>query len=305
LSALRNRPPVATLATLVLVLVFRAGAWGAEIPFLSGRVNDQAGVLSPETVRDLGALLKAHEDSTSNQVVVLTIPNLEGEVLEEYSLRVAEAWKLGQKGRDNGVLLLVARDDRKVRIEVGSGLEGVLPDILCGRIIRDNIIPHFRKNDYDGGIRAGVEAILAVIRGEYVAPAKGFGRSAVWVSLIAGAIFIVVVGTFTVIALLSKGGLSWFLYLFLIPFWFGFPVAILGMVPGLGIFALYLVGFLLLKYWFAVAPSGRAWLEQTVTSSGFTPGGVIHGSGGGWASSGGGFSGGGGGFSGGGASGSW
>jgi uncharacterized protein len=218
---------------------------------------------------------------------------------------VAEAWKLGQKGRDNGVLLLVARDDRKVRIEVGSGLEGVLPDILCGRIIRDNIIPHFRKNDYDEGIRAGVEAILAAIRGEYVAPAKSFGGSAVWVSLIAGAIFIVVVGTFTVIALLSKGGLSWFLYLFLIPFWFGFPVAILGTVSGLGIIALYLVGFLLLKYWFAVAPSGRTWLEQIVTSSGFTPGGMIHGSGGGWGSSGGGFSGGGGGFSRGGASGSW
>ena len=110
---------------------------GTEVPYLSGRVNDVAGVLSNSTHAELESLLKAHEDSTSNQVVVLIVPGLEGESLEGYSIKVAETWKLGRRGKDNGVLLLVARDDRKVRIEVGRGLEGDLTDQLCGMIIHD------------------------------------------------------------------------------------------------------------------------------------------------------------------------
>src|SRR5512135_2730718 len=114
-----SRTRTAVIAVALILLLLTLGA--ADIPFLAGRVNDTAGILSPATIRELEGMLKAHEDSTSNQVAVLTIRTLDGEPIESYSLRVAEAWKLGQKGKDNGALLLVASGDRKVRIEVGSG----------------------------------------------------------------------------------------------------------------------------------------------------------------------------------------
>ena len=113
------------------------------------------GMLSPATVESLNAALYRHEQETSNQVVVHTIPSLGGEAIETYSIRLATELKAGQKGKDNGVLLLVARDDRKVRIEVGYGLEGALPDVLCARIIRDEIVPRFKQGDMDGGRRGG------------------------------------------------------------------------------------------------------------------------------------------------------
>ncbi len=144
-------------------------AQSLQVPYLAGRVNDTAGLLSQATIEELEAALKAHEDSTSNQVVVLTLPGLQGEALEDYSMRVVETWKIGQANSDNGVLLLIVRDERKMRIEVGSGLEGDLPDITCGRIIRHEITPRFRDGDYDGGVRAGVRGILAAIAGAYTA----------------------------------------------------------------------------------------------------------------------------------------
>jgi len=148
-----------------------------DVPFLAGRVNDTANMLSPQTITELEALLKTHEDSTSNQVVVLTIPSLQGAVLEEYSMKVAETWKLGQADKDNGVLLLVARDDRKVRIEVGSGLEGNLPDITCGRIIRNEIVSRFRDGNFDAGISNGMKAILLATEGSYVADTSEASKS--------------------------------------------------------------------------------------------------------------------------------
>jgi uncharacterized protein len=291
-------------ALLLLLLLLALPAHAAEVPYLSGRVNDLAGVLSNTAASELELLLKAHEDSTSNQVAVLTIPSLEGEPLEEYSLRVAEAWKLGVKGRDNGVLLLIAREERKVRIEVGSGLEGALPDAVCGQIIRNEIVPRFRRDDYDGGVRAGAEAILKAIRGEYVAGEEG-EQPELGVAIIGGLVFFCVVGLFTLIALFSKGCLSWFLYLFLIPFWFGFPAAMFGPGPGSATLATYLLGFLLVKFWLRKTPHGKAWGSQIEKAMG--PGALGSSGGSPWSggSSGGGFSGGGGGFSGGGASGSW
>ncbi len=104
--------------------------------------------------------------------MVLTIPSLEGEDLEDFSIKVAEAWKIGSKGVDNGVILLIARDDRKVRIEVGRGLEGKLTDLVSGRIIRNSIIPRFRAGDFDGGVRAGVSGIVEAVRGEYRAEGR-------------------------------------------------------------------------------------------------------------------------------------
>jgi uncharacterized protein len=133
----------------------------------TGYVVDGAGILSPGTVESLNATLHRHEQETSNQVVVHTIPGLGGEAIETYSLRLATALGAGQKDKDNGVLLLVARDDRKLRIEVGYGLEGALPDVLCARIIREEIVPRFKQGDMDGGVAAGVDKVLAAIRGEY------------------------------------------------------------------------------------------------------------------------------------------
>ena len=155
-----------------------------EIPKLWGhRVHDEAHVLSQSTLDNLEQTLKAFEDSTTNQIAILTIPSLDGEILEQYAIRVAHTeWKLGQKDKDNGVLLLVVVDDRKVHIEVGQGLEGVLTDALSNRIIRNEIAPNFRRGDYDAGVIAAADAIMKAIKGEYKAdrrsssPIGGGGR---------------------------------------------------------------------------------------------------------------------------------
>jgi len=141
-----------------------------EIPELWGQhVHDEAKALSAGAVDALERKLKIFGDSTSNQVAILIVPSLDGEVIEQYSLRVAEKWKLGQKDKDNGVVLVVAINDRKIRIEVGQGLEGPLPDAICNRIIRNEMAPGFRRGDYDAGITAGTDAILQAIKGEYKA----------------------------------------------------------------------------------------------------------------------------------------
>lgn len=138
------------------------------VPELWGtRVHDDAKVLSPEIVVRLEKALKFFEDSTTNQVGILIIPSLDGDAIESYALRVAEAWKLGTLKNDNGVLLLIVVNDRKIRIEVGQGLEGVLTDALSSRIIRNEIAPAFRRQDYNAGIVAGTQAILLAIKGEY------------------------------------------------------------------------------------------------------------------------------------------
>ncbi|MEN8198659.1 MAG: TPM domain-containing protein [Thermodesulfobacteriota bacterium] len=147
-----------------------------EVPPLTGRVNDTAAMLSGQTVSELDGLLAGLEASDSTQLVVLTIPSLEGELLEDYSLRVAGAWGIGQKEFDNGALLLISRDDRRLRIEVGYGLEGSLTDLVAGRIIGGVIVPRFKEGHFDQGIRDGVEAMVRVVRGEFVAsdlPASG------------------------------------------------------------------------------------------------------------------------------------
>lgn len=153
---------------LVLSLLLLAGGLRAQtVPALTGRVVDTADVLSPTTEAALTARLAALEDSSTAQVVVLTIPSLGGEVLEEYTTDVFRAWGLGQADRDNGVLLLVAHADRQLRIEVGYGLEGDLTDARAGAIIRDEIVPRFREGDFDAGVIAGVDAIIGTIEGSY------------------------------------------------------------------------------------------------------------------------------------------
>lgn len=155
------------LVLCVLLLVLTEQVYALEIPKLGGRVNDYAGMLSSATSQQLEGSLAAFESEESTQLVVLTIASLENESLEEYSIRVAEQWKIGQQGLDNGAILLVAREERKIRIEVGYGLEGSLTDLTAGRIIRNVIVPEFKKGNFDRGILAGVTAMMEAVRGEF------------------------------------------------------------------------------------------------------------------------------------------
>jgi uncharacterized protein len=164
------------------------------VPELWGiRVHDDAHALKQETVDQLEKELKAYEDSTSNQIAILIVQSLDGDVLEEYSLRVAEKWKLGTKNKDNGALLLIAVDDHKMRIEVGQGLEGVLTDAQSSRIIRNEIAPEFRRGDYDAGVKAGINGIMKAIAGEYSSEASS-SSNVTWIviTILAGLFFIII-----------------------------------------------------------------------------------------------------------------
>ncbi|MGB7512179.1 TPM domain-containing protein [Pelodictyon phaeoclathratiforme] len=145
------------------------GHTAIQVPALSGRVNDYGSMISAPVKAELEAKLQQFEAAESTQIVILTIPSLQGDPIENFSIRAVEAWKIGQKGTDNGVLLIVSRDDRKVRIEVGYGLEGRLTDLLAGRIINDEIVPAFKSRQFDAGFTRGVDAIIAAVHGEYKA----------------------------------------------------------------------------------------------------------------------------------------
>lgn len=283
------------------------------VPELWGlHVHDDAHILSAEAVDRLERELTVYQDSSSNQLAILIIPSLDDEVLEQYSLRVAESWRLGQADKDNGALLLIVVSDRKMRIETGKGLEGALTDAVCSRIIRNEIAPAFRKGDYDIGVTAGINAMVAAIRGEYTATDEDGDTNADlgWKEkLVIGLFIFAVLGIFTVIGIASPGCAGWFLYVFLIPFYAVFPMIVVGTGGGLGILITYLIAFPILR---ALLPK-TSWgsrLTKTLATSGKSRGGRWS-SGSGWGggfgggSGGGGFSGGGGSFGGGGSSGSW
>jgi len=159
-------------------LLFCLPAAALEVPDRPlGRVDDRTGTLTPDQIATLERKMAAFEQETTNQIAVLLIPSLEGDSLEDYSIRLAEKWKIGQKGRNNGAILLVVKNDRKLRIEVGYGLEGALPDALSGTILRDEIAPRLRNGQFFEGIEAGIEAIMAATRGEYKAAAKKKGNA--------------------------------------------------------------------------------------------------------------------------------
>ena len=165
---MRQKETAVQLLLLCYLLFFSSlPAFGAPVPELSGRVVDTASILSPATVRQLESLLATFEAKDSTQIVVLTIHSLQGENLEEFSLKVAEKWQIGQKDADNGALLLIAKNDRKIRIEVGYGLEGSLTDLIAGRIIRDIITPQFRNGNFDQGVINGVSAMIRSVKGEF------------------------------------------------------------------------------------------------------------------------------------------
>lgn len=281
------------------------------IPELWGlHVHDEAHILTQPTVDKIENQLIAYEDSTSNQIAILTISSLDGESLEDYSMQVVEKWKLGDKAKDNGVLLLIVVDDHKMRIETGYGLEGVLTDAICSRIIRNEIAPNFRQNDFDGGVTEGINAIISAIGGEYSAEEESIGMIDLgWKERILIGMFIFgILGIFTLVGVFVPGCAGWFLYVFLIPFYAIFPLAVLGTSIGLVALMIYLIGFPLLKLMVNKSEWGKRMSRKFATTSGgrrgwSTASGWSAGSGGGRSS--GGFSGGGGSFGGGGSSGSW
>ena len=186
----RFRLAVAALLVLLLVAV---PALALEVPSApQGRVSDYAGALTVDQRRNLDEKLARFEGETANQVAVVIIPTLAGDSLEDYSIRLAEKWRIGRKGKDNGVILLIVMQDRKIRIEVGYGLEGMLPDSLAGEIIRQEIASRFRQGQFYQGIQAGVDAIMAATKGEYrPAPRTGRGGGSLsWVWIILFVLFV-------------------------------------------------------------------------------------------------------------------
>jgi uncharacterized protein len=274
-----------------------SSAFALEVPQLQGYVNDYAGMISPQTKTELENELRAFEQTDSTQLVILTIPSLEGEDLEEFSIRVADTWRIGQKNKDNGIILLVAQQERKLRIEVGQGLEGKLTDLMAGRIIDLVMKPRFKRGDFDGGFLAGVHALIDATRGEFKADERRSVQKPERISqflsfLVFGTIMILLLGSMSRVI----GGISGAVGLPLLVKTI-FPVgiiliiilAVVGLIAGLFIPFIFSAG----KH------SGRG---------GVWPGGGMSWGGGGISGGGdfgGGFSGGGGGFGGGGASGGW
>jgi uncharacterized protein len=164
---IRRAAPWLALLLLLAALAVPAVAAEPAFPPLTGRVVDEAGILSPETEARLAAQLEAQEKQTSNQVVVVTLKSLQGYDIADYGYRLGRHWGIGTEQRNNGVLLIVAPNETAVRIEVGYGLEGTLTDALSSNIIQTAILPAFRAGNYDSGVEAGVSAILAAIAGTY------------------------------------------------------------------------------------------------------------------------------------------
>ena len=161
---------VKVLALIALLLFASLSAAEVAVPPLKSRVTDLTGTLSASETTQLEQKLAAFEAKKGSQVAVLIVPTTYPETVEQYSIRVAEAGKLGRKGVDDGILLVIAKHDRALRIEVGYGLEGVLPDAMAKRIIEEIIVPKLRQGDFVGGINAGIARIVGVIEGEPLPP---------------------------------------------------------------------------------------------------------------------------------------
>ena len=193
-----------------LALIFLClTAWPAQarhnelpVPEIHRRVTDLSGTLAEGDIAHLESALAQFERETSNQIAVLMIPSLNGESIEDFSIRVGEKNKFGKKGRDNGVLLLIAKEDRRMRIETGYGLEGVLTDALSDQIIRRVMAPKFRENDYTGGLEAGLDAIMRATKGEFKGDRRGSGDLGRFTPLLFLLLFLV----FGVFSRLMRGG---------------------------------------------------------------------------------------------------
>jgi len=154
------------VAAGVLLAGFAAAGAEVAVPPLRAHVSDLTGTLSASQLQDLDSRLSEFERGKGSQVAVLMLPSTQPETIEEYSIRVADAWKIGRARVDDGVILVVAKNDRKLRVEVGRGLEGAIPDAVAKRVVSDVIAPHFRSGDYYGGIAAGTGALMKLVEGE-------------------------------------------------------------------------------------------------------------------------------------------
>ncbi len=276
---------------LLLLAPWATAADVVPLPALSARVTDLTGTLTAAQQAALENASATIERDKGAQVVVLMLPTTQPETIEQFGIRLAEAWKIGRGGVDDGVIVIVAKDDRRMRIEVGYGLEGAIPDAIAKRIVAEEMGPRFKQGDFAGGLEAAVAALARLIGGEALPPpaSPGGGEDSA-----------------------EQGFL-----LFLVILFGGFLRALMGMAGS--VLAAVLAGALawgLFASWFAVAiAASMAFLFSFMRpggglgGGGFSSGGRGRGGGwsggGGWSSGGGGFSGGGGGFGGGGASGSW
>jgi uncharacterized protein len=279
-----------------------------SVPSLSGRVVDQTGTLSASDAAALTQRLKDLETRKGSQVAVLIVPTTQPETIEQFSIRVAEAWKIGRRKIDDGALLVVAKNDRKLRIEVGYGLEGALPDVTARRIIDEIIVPHFRTGDFAGGISAGVDRIIRIVDGEPLPKPPPEASHHVD----SGMAFDIIFSPFGFIGFLAIAGISRGLFGRLLGsgvtagvvgaiFWFLLGSIALSAVLSLVAFFLTMFGDAIMAASQQASRSGRG---------GYGGGWSSGSSGGSWSSGSssgdsGGFSGGGGSFGGGGASGSW
>ncbi|MFH1045319.1 MAG: YgcG family protein [Pseudomonadota bacterium] len=268
----------------ILALVFASVAGAADevaVPPLKARVTDVTGTLDSGELASLESELRAFEQRKGSQIAVLMLPSTQPEAIEQYSIRVAEHWKIGRAKADDGVILVIAKNDQRLRIEVGYGLEGAIPDVVAKRIIREVIAPHLLANDFYGGIRDGTQTLMKLIEGEKLPPPRAQASTGDdYQSLIAALLVVVIVAGGVLKAVFGRllgsaatgvaaGFIAWVL------------AAALGVAVVAGVIA------------FFIALLGG--------SRGYYPGGF----GGGGLGGGGGFGGGGGGFGGGGASGSW
>jgi len=270
----------------ILALVFASVAGAADtvaVPPLKARVTDLTGTLDAGQFASLEAELRAFEQKKGSQIAVLMLPSTQPEAIEQYSMRVAEGWKIGRAKVDDGVILIIAKNDHRLRIEVGYGLEGAIPDVVAKRVIREVIAPHLLANDFYGGIRDGTQTLMKLIDGEKLPPAAQSKTSTVddYQSLFVVLLIVVVVAGGVLKAVFGRM----------------FGSAATGVAAGFIAWAI--AGALgaaviagVVAFFIALLGGGR----------GYYPGGF---GGGGLGSGGGGFGGGGGGFGGGGASGNW
>lgn len=273
------------LLALIWLALLPAGGSAAELvplPALTGRITDLTATLDATQRGRLEAQLAAIERSRGAQVAVLLLPSTQPEAIEAFGIRLAEAWKIGHKGADNGLIVIVAKDDRTMRIEVGYGLEGSIPDAIAKRIVAERMAPAFKQGDFFGGLLAAAEALDRAIGGDApaappVRPAGGAGQNAEQSDLFPWLMAAVVAGG----VLRSLFGL--------------FGALIAGLVAG-GL------GFMIFGSWLAAGLAGVAVFVLSFFNLLSRGGGF---GGGGFSGGGGGFSGGGGGFGGGGASGRW
>ena len=293
--------PVMMLRLLLsLALLLFGSAAGAQVrdllpvPALTARVTDLAGALAPDEREALEQTLAALEQRKGSQIAVLIVPTTGAETIEQYSLRVAEAWRLGRKGVDDGALLVIARDDRRLRIEVGYGLEGAVPDIAAKRIVSDIIAPRLRGGDFHDGVRAGVDALVGLVEGEPLpepqAAARG-GEVSNLLNLLPVLIMVVLVAGSVLRSLLGRlGGATTTGALVGGVVWLALGTFVVAVLAGIGAFLFTAAG-----------SASKGWSSHG--RGGF--GGMGGGGFGGGGFGGGGFGGGGGRFGGGGASGGW